>query len=126
MSEVVRNVAMAVADGQAALDRRTAEVQRELEAAAAAGDLPYAIDAPWYRFAEVDVDVELAVSVDAEVERDDSGKLRAYKPYLRATPLDAGVKQTYDVDSELASTLSMRLVPVPAARRASGGDGADE
>ncbi|MFC7068376.1 hypothetical protein [Halobaculum lipolyticum] len=126
MAEVVRNIALAVADGQAALDRRTAEVQRELEAAAAAGELPYAIDAPWYRFSEVDVDVELAVSVDAEVERDAGGTVRGYRPYVKATPLDAGATRTTDVDAELASTLSMRLVPVPPERRVVGRGGSDE
>ncbi|WP_284014161.1 hypothetical protein [Halobaculum litoreum] len=72
------------------------------------------------------MDVELAVSVDAEVERDAGGTVRGYRPYVKATPLDAGATRTADVDAELASTLSMRLVPVPPERRVVGRDGSDE
>lgn len=128
MSEVVRNVALAVADGQATLDRRTAEVQRELEAAVDAGELDYALDAPWYRFADVNVDVELAVGIETREERDAEGRVRGYKPYVTAAPLSPGAARTYDVDADLASTLSLRLVPVPPERRAAGAtpEGGDE
>jgi hypothetical protein len=116
LAELVRSVAVSVAEGQEALDRRSARTQRELEAATAAGELEYAADASWLRFSEVEADLRLAVSMDGEEITDDSGTVRGYRPTVSATPLDPRTRTVGDVDVDLASNVRFRLTPVAPER----------
>lgn len=119
LKELIRTIALSVSESQEELDRRTMRVQRELERAAAAGELDFDMDASWLRFSEVEADLQVAVSIEGEEIRDDQGTVRAYKPVIGATPLSPRTRSQFDVDAELASDVSLRIVPVPPERRRS-------
>ncbi|WP_336360917.1 hypothetical protein [Haladaptatus sp. ZSTT2] len=116
LSEVVRSVAGAVAQGQAELDRQSLATQRDLDRAVARGDLDYPAEAAWLRFSGVDVDLQVTLSIEGEPERDSSGTIRAYRPRLVAKPLHASERSVSEYEADIASTVALQIVPVPARR----------
>jgi hypothetical protein len=116
LSEVVRNVAGAVAQGQAELDRQSLATQRDIDRAYERGELDYPAEAPWLRFSGVDVDLQVTLSIEGEPERDREGAVRAYRPRLVAKPLNARERSVTEYEADIASTVKMQIVPVPARR----------
>ena len=117
LREVIRNVATAVAEGQADLDRSAVALQRELDEAIERGDLEYDLDASWFQFSEVETDVKVALSMSGREERDDEGTVRGYKPVLTAYPYNPRLKNSYDFDVDATTDVSLSIVPVPAKDR---------
>lgn len=116
LSEVLRNVATAVAESQTELDRNALAVRREIERAVEAGELDHAIDAPWYKFSEVDLDLELELEITGEPEVDDQGEVRAFRPVMMATPSTGSSTRRSEYEATLTSQVSARLVAVPPER----------
>jgi len=119
LKEFIRSLAVSVAEGQEELDRRTMRVQRELERAAESGELDVQMDASWLRFSAVEADLQIAVSIEGEEIRDDSGTVRGYRPKLGATPVNPRSRSQFDIDAEMTSEVTVRMVPVPPERRQS-------
>lgn len=118
IKEVIRNVARSVAESQEEMDRRSIEVQKEIEAALESGELDRDIDASWLKFSEVDVDLEVAVSLEGQTVRDERGKGRKIiKPFVGASPMNPRLRDTYDYESDITSTVSLKIVPVPPEKR---------
>jgi len=118
LSEFVRSVAFAVAEGQEELDRRSMATQRALERDAENGDLAYDLDASWLRFADVEADLELTLSIEGEEIRDpETNAVRGYKPVVSALPLSRRAVDEYDIDAEIASEVRLKIAPVPPATR---------
>lgn len=117
LKEVIRNVAAAVAEGQADLDRSAVALQRELDEAIERGDLEYELDASWFQFSEVETDVKVALSLSGREERDEEGTVRGFKPVLKAYPYNPRLKNSYDFDVEATTDLTLGIVPVPAKDR---------
>lgn len=116
LSEVLRNVAAAVADSQTELDRNAIAVRQEIERAVENGELEHAIDAPWYKFSEVDIDLDLELEITGEPEVDDQGTVRAFKPMMMATPSMGSSKQKSEYEAELTSKVSAKIVAIPPER----------
>jgi hypothetical protein len=114
LTDLVSGVARSVAEGQTALDRQSLSTARELREAVEAGELEIPLDAPWFRFADVEADITVSLSVEARPERDDDGQVRAYRQYLVATPTNPRLTNTYDYDVAAASRVSVSIVPVPS------------
>ena len=119
LKELIRTVALSVSESQEELDRRAMRVQQELDRAVEAGELDTNLDASWLRFSEVEADLQVAVSIEGEEIRDDQGTVRGYKPVIGATPLSPRTRSQFDVDAEIASDVTLRIVPVPPERRRS-------
>jgi hypothetical protein len=124
LADFVRDVGFAVADGQRRLDRHSLSTQREIDREAAEGDLPHAFEAPWYRFAEVDVDMQL--HFDTVYERRQSRDGTTY--YAPGVGVNhAGPRQSSDEHVDATSSVHFRLVPVPpnmpSGRAREDGDG---
>lgn len=117
LKELIRTVALSVAEGQEELDRRAMRVQRELEQAEEAGEIDFAMDASWLRFSEVEADLELTVSIEGEEIRDDNGNFRGYRPMIGATPVSPRTRSELDIDAEMTSRVTLNIVPVPPERR---------
>ena len=113
LKELIRSIATSVAEGQEELDRRSLRVQQDLEKAVEAGELSVGLDASWLRFSDVEANIQLEVAIEGEEIRDSSGSLRAYKPIVRATPINPRTRQQFDVDAELTSDITLTIVPVP-------------
>jgi hypothetical protein len=117
LKELIRTVALSVAEGQEELDRRAMRVQRELERATESGELDVAMDASWLRFSEVTADLQVAVSIEGEEIRDDEGTVRGYRPVIGATPVSPRTRSQFDIDAEMTSDVTLSIVPVPPERR---------
>jgi hypothetical protein len=117
LREVIRNVATAIAEGQADLDRSAVAVQRELDEAIERGDLEYDLDASWFQFSAVETDVKVALSISGREERDDEGNVRGFRPVLKASPYNPRLKNSYDFDVDAATDVTLSIVPVPAKDR---------
>lgn len=117
LKELIRTVTLSVAEGQEELDRRAMRVQQDLERAAEAGELDVELDASWLRFAEVETDLQVAISIEGEEIRDDEGTVRGYRPVVGATPVSPRTRSQFDVDADITSDVTLRIVPVPPERR---------
>lgn len=115
VGSLVRDVALAVAEGQRDMDRHSLATQRELDAAAATGEAEYELAAPWYKFAEVDVDLSLDVEVDLSEDAETEGGF--YRPRIFARPITTRERTRREVDSSLKSDVRFKIVPVPPERR---------
>lgn len=113
LSEVLRNVATAVAKSQTELDSNALAVGREIERAVEAGELDHAIDAPWYKFSEVGIDLDLELEMTGEPEVDDQGEVRALRPVAMARPTSGGSRHRTEYEAELGAEVSATLVAVP-------------
>jgi hypothetical protein len=118
LSEFVRAVAFSVAEGQEELDRRSLASQRAIEREIESGELAYDLDASWLRFADVEADLEVTLSIEGKEIRDPETKeVRAYKPVVRAVPLNQRVVDEYEIDADIASEVRLKIAPVPPESR---------
>lgn len=118
LSEFIRSVAFSVAEGQEELDRRSMASQRALEREIESGELAYDLDASWLRFADVEADLELTLSIEGKEIRDPETKaVRGYKPVVSAVPLNHRVADEYEMDAEIASEVRLKIAPVPPESR---------
>lgn len=118
LSEFVRAVAFSVAEGQEELDRRSMAAQRAIEREIESGELAYDLDASWLRFADVQADLELTLSIEGREIRDpETNEVRAYKPVVSAVPLNHRVVDEYEVDADIASEVRLTIAPVPPESR---------
>lgn len=118
LNEFIRAVAFSVAEGQEELDRRSMAAQRALEREAESGELAYDLDASWLRFADVEADLELTLSIEGQEIRDpETNEVRAYKPIVSAVPLNQRVVDEYEVDADIASEVRLKISPVPPETR---------
>jgi hypothetical protein len=142
LGTVIRDVGLAVAEGQQELDRKL-----RTQYLSVPDDGPVGLETPWYRFAEVEVDLELHFQTHEVVERptgdvarvvEGKGGVAAATPRYEvaaavATPSDIGFAEH---EQSGASRIRFRIVPVtppPLSRadvsgtdEASGASGEDD
>lgn len=113
LGELVTGVARAVGEGQTELDRASLATRRDIRRAVEDGDLETPIETPWFRFAGVEADLNVSLSMRGRPERDADGRIRAYRPTLVAAPTDPTFTTRTDYDVAAASRVSLDIVPVP-------------
>lgn len=76
----------------------------------------YGFEAPWFHFAETDIDLKLALHLVGEKKEVsfEGKKLQERKPRLMAFPLNAQYVKRYGYDVSLASTVKTKIVPIPS------------
>lgn len=127
--EMVKNLALAIAEGQSALDQNSMEVTKAL--AAATIDLPgipstttpnpsivtfsliaLGISPTFYQFQEAIIEVKMAITmaITTEIKANAAvqGKFRAF-----SASVNASYSRKYDYKVEGSSLLRVRLAPVP-------------
>lgn len=124
LREVIRNVALAIAEGQADLDRNAVAVQRDLERALENGDASDVLELPHYRFSEVDVDLEATLSIGAKPDRkgdegEEEDDREAYQPTLIAGLEEKPTKKK-TVNSQMTSKVKFKIVPTAPPKRDGG------
>ncbi|WP_251329746.1 hypothetical protein [Haloplanus pelagicus] len=115
LGELVTGVARAVADGQTELDRASLSTRRDIRRAVEAGELETPIETPWFRFAGVEADMNVSLSMRGRPERDANGEVRAYRPTLVAAPTDPEFTTRNDYDVAASSRVRLDIVPVPGS-----------
>ena len=115
--EVIRNVALAIADGQADLDRNAVAIQKKLERSlteAEGAEAAEALEPPHYQFSEVDVDLKTKMTIAAEPDLNEDGEERAVNPILSMGFQDqssSSSSKEADVESNMTSKISFKIVP---------------
>ncbi|AUV83401.1 hypothetical protein C2R22_18580 [Salinigranum rubrum] len=118
LGTVIRDVGLAVAEGQQELDRKL-----RTQYLSAPDDGPVDLETPWYRFAEVEVDLQLHFHTHELVERppghvaravEGKGGVAAATPRYEvaasvATPSDPGFAEH---ERSGASRIRFRIIPV--------------
>lgn len=124
---LLTQTAAAVAQAQIALDEaaiqtqeRLDELTRQSQAAMGPDDEPtglarFQLDAPWYHFPEVELDLKLSLSV--EVRQEDRGGKRVFHPTISAVPHNARSQNTTNFRADGTSTMHARLTAVPPPLR---------
>ncbi|OKY78701.1 MAG: hypothetical protein BTN85_1198 [Candidatus Methanohalarchaeum thermophilum] len=117
LKEIIREIAIAVAEGQESLDRRSIETQKEIDRAIREGEIDHDLDAAWLRFSDVDVDLNVAFSLEGKKEIDRKGKGRSlYRLRIGAAPINPSITETTEYDLEASSKVKFNIVPVPPER----------
>lgn len=115
--ETIRELAIAIAEGQSELDQSVLDIQRELTEKYEGGEIDRQLLAQQFRFADVELDLRLVVTRSMEPQkRPDESRARAHFPKLNATLLSPASRQRDAIERELVSTVSARIVPVPPER----------
>lgn len=66
LNEVLRNAASSIAKAQMEPDMNSIEIQREINDAIKKGQLDYAIQAPWFRFSEINLDLKVVIALEGK------------------------------------------------------------
>jgi hypothetical protein len=111
LADFVRDVGFAVAEGQQELDSNSLKTQSAIDRDAAEGRIPHRFEVPWYRFAEVDVDMRIHFDTVYERDRGEDNTV-FYTPRVAVKPPDPR-RATVDEHVEATSGVRFRLVPVP-------------
>ncbi|MEF8868277.1 MAG: hypothetical protein V5A85_07155 [Haloarculaceae archaeon] len=111
LADFVRDVGLAVAEGQQELDRNSLNTQLGIDRDAEEEGLPHLIEAPWYRFAEVDVDARLHVDTAIEPRRS-RDETEFYRPRLTVRP-PGSTPEGRTEHHDATSSIHFRIIPVP-------------
>ncbi len=115
LGDLIAAVGRGVAEAQEAMDRTALETYRRIyggrdEGSAALRALGY--QPTWYRIPELDAEISVSLSVEAD-RTSAGGGVRFY-----AAPVDAAYSNKYEFQLEAASRLKFKVVPVPPSPEA--------
>jgi hypothetical protein len=113
LGSVLRSVGASLAEAQHALDENSIATQRAIDIAIESGEIDYDLQASWYHFPEVNLELKMALSLNAEAEVDKKGKVRGYRPILKSAPINATYKNTYNYDVRGSSQIKAKIVSIP-------------
>lgn len=113
LGSILKSVGASLAEAQHALDENSIATQKVIDLAVESGEIEYDLQAPWYHFPEVNLELKMALSMKAEAEVDKKGKVRGYKPILKSAPLNAAYKNIYNYDVRGSSQIKAKIVAIP-------------
>jgi len=117
LGSILKSVGASLAEAQHALDEASIATQRAIDLAVDSGEIEYDIQAQWYHFPEVNLELKMALSMNAKAEVDKKGKVRGYRPILKAAPINAAYKNTYNYDVRGSSQIKAKIVSIPPASK---------
>jgi hypothetical protein len=107
VAEMISRLGEAIGTAQASLDQASLNAQEKLES-----DHPdlakIGYQVTWYQMPEVSIEMKMAVHYERKSEEDKSARI-----FL--APYNAKYKNAFTYDVDGASTLKLRIVPVPQA-----------
>ena len=116
LGEILKEIGVSISEAQGAMDNYSILTQKIIESAIKNGDLEFAIEAPWQRFSEVEVELKMAISISTLAEKDEKNKVRGFRPLIMASPLNASYINKSGFNIEGASKIRAKIVPVPPSR----------
>lgn len=122
LDEVVRNIAKSVVEGQLKLEKDSIEIQRQIEEAIDEGELKHELDAPWYKFSDVEFDINVAMELNGREIRDEDGTIRGYEPEIAAFPIGPRFSDSFNYDTSAADNFQVKLVQIPPEKKRTDGD----
>ncbi len=117
LGSILKSVGSSLAEAQHTLDENSIATQKLIDMAVENGETEYDIQAPWYHFPEVNIELKMALSMKATKEVDKNGKIRGYKPVIFSAPINAAYKNTYNYDVNGSSQIKAKIVSIPPASK---------
>lgn len=124
IEEFIAVLGKGISDAQRALDQNSIQTQEAIDSNPVASR--YGLQATWYQFPRVDLQLKLAVTVAQDLASSSpagspvpGAPIRPIR--LIAQPVSASYLTHFSYDAQAASTLSLSIVPVPAQRSAAQG-----
>jgi hypothetical protein len=119
---ILYKVAKGIVDSQLDMDQAALATQIKIENDETLSK--YGLEAPWYHFAETEVEIKVAFHlVEEKKETKVAGKTFPYtKTRLIAAPLNANYSKNFNYDATFASTIKTKIVPIPSQIRKLSGE----
>jgi len=119
LGKTLKYIGVSVSEAQKGLDANSIATQKAIDLAIENGELTHHVEAPWYHFPEVNVEIKMALSMTLKKEVDKNKKVRGYKPIILAAPLNATYKNTYKYDVNGTSQIKAKIVSIPPSSKLS-------
>jgi hypothetical protein len=125
IESVIVALGRGLSDAQRALDQNSVQAQQAIDADPVLSQ--YGVQAAWYQFPHVDLELKLALSVTQESAPATASSPRLAPPLaavkapafrLVAQPVSANYQTQFNYDAKAASTITLSIVPVPPPRAA--------
>lgn len=125
IEDFIVSLGKGISDAQAALDQNSIQTQAKLDSDPVSAQ--YGLQATWYQFPKVDLELKLSVTVSQDTTSPSSAVLPVNprlagitglrKPIrIIAQPVSASYQTHFNYDAQAASTLNLSIVPVPPQR----------
>jgi hypothetical protein len=124
IEDFISSLAKGISNAQVALDQNSIQTQSALDSDPVASQ--YGLQATWYQFPKVDLELKLSVTVTQDQSAPASqaatralpaGLTASSRPVrIIAQPVSASYQTHFNYDAQAASTLSLSIVPVPPQR----------
>ena len=124
IDDFITSLGAGIAKAQSDLDRNSIQSQAALDSDPVASQ--YGLQATWYQFPKVDLELKLSVTVTQDTSSPASqsptralpaGVLAQLRPVrIIAQPVSASYQTHFNYDAQAASTLTLSIVPVPPPR----------
>ncbi len=126
IEDFITSLGKGISDAQAALDQNSIQTQAKLDSDPVAAQ--YGLQATWYQFPKVELDLKLSVTVSQDLSSPSASPSPAKRALpavsgamsrpvrIIAQPVSASYQTHFNYDAQAASTLSLTIVPVPPQR----------
>ncbi len=106
LADMIKQISQGIAEAQSALDTSSIETQKTLKTThPELYDIGYQVT--WYQMPEITVELKVAVHYEK------TGKEKEGRVGIFFSPFNAKYKNAFSYTAEGASTLKLRIVPVP-------------
>jgi len=113
LGELLQSVGVSIVNTQMEMDDAAITTQERIDKDVAEGRLLYRLEAPWYHFAQVDLELKMAISMKWEQTTASSTRSRGYRAIALAAPMNATYKNLFEYDMNGASQIKARIMSVP-------------
>jgi hypothetical protein len=106
LEQLLSALGRGIGEAQSALDRHSIEIQQLIDSDPVLGQ--YGLHATWYQIPSTDLELRIAVAVEAQSDTDGTTL-----PRLWAQPINARYANQFGYDVQASSSIRLTVVPVP-------------
>jgi hypothetical protein len=117
LGELLKSVGTSIVETQREMDDAAIATQRRIDQEVDEGTLLYRLEAPFYHFAQVDLELKLALSMKWERTTESGGNPEGYKAIALAAPLNATYQNTFAYEASGTSQIKARIMSIPPPGR---------
>src|SRR5215469_16600379 len=124
LEHVIAALGQGIAEAQKTLDLNSVAIQETIDADPVLSQ--YGLQAPWYQFPKVDLQLTISLTVAQDTSTDQPGGSPASAPLaaisslksirLVAQPVSASFQSHFNYSGQAASQVNLSIVPIPAPR----------
>ena len=113
LGELLRSVGTSIVETQREMDDAAIATQKRIDKEVEEGTLLYRLEAPFYHFSQVDLELKMALSIKWEKTTESGGNPVGYKAIALAASLNATYQSTFAYDASGTSQIKARIMSVP-------------